>query len=163
MVDASGHAVRGCDGQCIRDIPLEPDPRPFAPRTASDAPDAGPRRARRARKTLTRWAKAHLGGSEHATAAAHVSERTLARAVGTTTGDTRNAGDGATGTPGLGGGLVTGALVHGVRLAVVLVEAGVNGVHDVRTDGGQEDLGELHGVSRALHRDGGESSRHVAC
>ena len=49
-----------------------------------------------------------LGGREHAAAAAHVTERTLARAVGTATGDAGNARHGAAGTPGLGGGLVTG-------------------------------------------------------
>ena len=57
---------------------------------------------------------------------------------------------------------MTGELVHGVGLAVVLVQAGVHGVDDVRTDRGQEDLGELNGGSGALHRDGGESSRHIA-
>jgi len=40
-----------------------------------------------------------LGGSEHATTSTHVTESTLARAVSTTTADTRNTGYGTSGTP----------------------------------------------------------------
>lgn len=43
-----------------------------------------------------------LGGGEHTTATAHVTEGTLARALGTTTTDTGDTGDGTTGTPRLG-------------------------------------------------------------
>jgi hypothetical protein len=55
--------------------------------------------------------------------------------VSTTTGDTRNTGDGTTGTPGLGRSLVTSLLGDSVGLAAVLVHAGVNGVDNVRADG----------------------------
>ena len=48
-----------------------------------------------------------LGGSEHVTSAAHVTESTLAGSVGTTSADTGNTCDGTTGTPGFGTGLVT--------------------------------------------------------
>ena len=62
-----------------------------------------------------------LGRREHAAAAAHVAEGALARAVRTATGDAGNTRHGAAGTPGLGGGLVTGLVEHGVRLAVVFL------------------------------------------
>ena len=48
-----------------------------------------------------------LGGGEHVTATAHVSESTLTGAVSTTTPDAWNTGNGTTSTPGLGTGLVT--------------------------------------------------------
>lgn len=76
-----------------------------------------------------------LGGSEHATGAAHVTEGGLTGAVSTTTGDTGDTGDGTTGTPGLGRGLVTSLLGDGVGLATVLVHASVDRVDNVRADG----------------------------
>ena len=39
-----------------------------------------------------------LGGGEHATLTAHVSEGSLSGTVGSSTGDTGNTGDGTTGT-----------------------------------------------------------------
>jgi hypothetical protein len=54
-----------------------------------------------------------LGRSEHATGAAHVTESSLTSTVSTTTRDTRNTGDGTTGTPRLGRGLVTSLLGAG--------------------------------------------------
>ena len=118
----------------------------------------------RARAAMARCrVGAHLRGREHAAAAAHVTESTLARAVGTTTGDARDARDGAAGAPGLGRGLVAGHLRDGVRLAVVLVQAGVHRVDDVRADGRQEHLGEGDGTA-ALDGHGGKGSGgHLRC
>lgn len=61
-----------------------------------------------------------LGGSEHSTASAHVSESSLTGSLGTTTTDTGDTGDGSTGTPGLSRGLVTSVLGNGVGLSSVL-------------------------------------------
>ena len=58
-----------------------------------------------------------LGRSEHATTATHVSEGSLTSTMGTTIGDMGDKGHGAFGTPGLGEGLVSGLLGHGVGLA----------------------------------------------
>ena len=49
-------------------------------------------------------------------AAAHVAERALAGAVRATAGNTGDTRHGATSAPGLGSGLVTRLLEHGVRL-----------------------------------------------
>lgn len=51
-----------------------------------------------------------LGGSEHATRAAHVTERSLTSTVSSSTRDTGNTGDGTTSTPGLSRGLMTSLL-----------------------------------------------------
>jgi hypothetical protein len=85
-----------------------------------------------------------LGGSEHATGSAHVTEGGLTGTGGTTTRNTGDTGDGATGTPRVGGVLVTGNLGDSVSLTGVLVHAGVHEVNDVRTDGSQEDGGHDH-------------------
>lgn len=61
-----------------------------------------------------------LGGSEHSTTSAHVTESGLARSLGTTTANTGDTGNGTTGTPRLGRGLVTGVLSNGVSLSTVL-------------------------------------------
>jgi len=111
---------------------------------------------------MTRWC-AYLGGREHAAAAAHVTEGTLTGAVGTTTGDARNTRHGATGTPRLGGGLVTGLGEDSVRLAVVLVEACErSGSHVVQTTGQRAgDCWLAHATARAnlgfLNRSGGHA------
>ncbi len=60
--------------------------------------------------------RTYLGRREHATTAAHVTERPLARAVGTTARNARDSRHRATGSPRFRRGLVTGAVVHGVRL-----------------------------------------------
>lgn len=86
-----------------------------------------------------------LGGSEHATGAALVTESSLTSTVSTATRDTRDTSDSATwaisfnspsnfnffsfphtGTPGLSGGLFTSLLAHGIRLSLVLRHTGVN-------------------------------------
>ena len=86
-----------------------------------------------------------LGGSKHAAATAHVSEGALAGAVGTTAGDSRDTRDGAAGAPGLGGGLVAGALADGVGLAAVARNVGVDEIDDVRPNGGFHDVGKRNG------------------
>jgi hypothetical protein len=83
-----------------------------------------------------------LGGGEHATSSAHVTEGTLACPVGTTTrhaGDTR---DGATSTPRLGRRLHTGTAGHGVSLAAVLGEGRVDLLNHIGADGRDEHRGE---------------------
>ena len=79
---------------------------------------------------------------EHATTTAHVTEGGLAGAMGTTTTNTRDTGDSATGTQGHGRGLLAGVDVGGVRLAGVLVHIGVDKVDDVGADGRLEDSRE---------------------
>lgn len=64
-----------------------------------------------------------LGGREHATATAHVTERSLAGAVSSSTSNTGDTCDGTTSTPGLSTSLVTSLLAHGVRLPLVLGDA----------------------------------------
>ena len=83
----------------------------------------------------------NLGGSEHSATATHVSEGTLASAVGTASGDTGDTGHRASGTPGLGGGLVSGALGHSVGLAFIVGDLGVDEVDDVGSDRGLHDIG----------------------
>ena len=61
-----------------------------------------------------------LGGSEHSTTSAHVTESGLTGSLGTTTADTGDTGDGTTGTPRLGRGLVTSVLSDSVSLTPVL-------------------------------------------
>jgi len=80
-----------------------------------------------------------LGGGEHVTSAAHVTESTLAGPVGTATADTGNTGYGTTGTPRLGAGLVAGIPVDAVGLPMVLGDLMVDERDDVWTNGGLED------------------------
>jgi len=61
-----------------------------------------------------------LGGSEHSTTSAHVTESGLTGSLGSSTTDTGDTGDGTTGTPRLGRGLVTSVLSDGVSLTPVL-------------------------------------------
>jgi len=75
-----------------------------------------------------------LGGSEHTTATAHVTEGTLSSAVRSTTGNTGNTGHGATGTPALYRGLMTSSLRDSVGLAVVLGDVGVYKVYHIGAD-----------------------------
>jgi len=51
-----------------------------------------------------------LGGSEHTTGTALITEGSLAGTVGSSTRDTRNTGNGTTSSPGLGGSLMTSLL-----------------------------------------------------
>lgn len=93
-----------------------------------------------------------LGGGEHATTTAHVTESGLAGTVGTASGDTGDTGNSATGTPGLGRGLVTSLLGDGVGLASVLVHVLVNELDNIRADGGLEDSGQNLGANGLLAR-----------
>jgi len=86
-----------------------------------------------------------LGRGKHAASTAHVAEGSLPGAVGSSTGHTRDTGDGATGSPGLSGGLVAGAAADGVGLAAVLGDVGVDEVDDVGADGGLHDVGDGDG------------------
>ena len=87
-----------------------------------------------------------LGRSKHATATAHVPESSLTGTVGTPTRDTGDMGHGTTGTPGLGRGLVSGLLRHGIGLALVVGDLGVDEVDDVGTNGGFHDIGQSDSV-----------------
>jgi len=85
-----------------------------------------------------------LGGGEHATLTAHVSEGSLSGTVGSSTGDTGNTGDGTTGTPGLSAVLVASSLGDGVSLAPVLGHVGVDKLDNVGADRGLENPGDAH-------------------
>ena len=87
-----------------------------------------------------------LGRSKHVTATAHVLESSLTGTVGTTAGDIGDMGHGATSTPGLGRGLVSGLLRHGIGLALVVGDLGVDEVDDVGTNGGFHDIGQSDSV-----------------
>ncbi|KAH3673894.1 hypothetical protein OGATHE_001874 [Ogataea polymorpha] len=75
-----------------------------------------------------------LGWSEHTTASAHVTESSLAGSVGSATANSWDSGNGSTGTPGLGRGLVTSVLSDGVSLSLVLVDSGEDGVDNIWSD-----------------------------
>jgi len=96
-----------------------------------------------------------LRGREHTSTTAHVTEGSLTTAVGTSSSNTGNTRHGTTSTPGLGRGLCSGITRHGMRLTSILRQVRVNSVHNINTDGGLEDGGQLnrgHGLSAcALH------------
>mmetsp|Transcript_7047 Transcript_7047/g.15377 ORF Transcript_7047/g.15377 Transcript_7047/m.15377 type:complete len:172 (+) Transcript_7047:412-927(+) len=94
-----------------------------------------------------------LGGVEHTSTAAHVSEGTLSGAGRTTAADAGDTGDGTAGTPGAGGHLLTGADGDGVGLTVVLVHVGMNELNDVGTEGSRHDGGE-GGLTRLVAGEG---------
>jgi len=85
---------------------------------------------------------------EHAASAAHVAEGALARAVGAAAANARNAGDGATGAPRLGRGLLTGQFVDGSRLARVFHHFVVDKTDDVRPDRSLENGRQMNAFSR---------------
>lgn len=80
-----------------------------------------------------------LGWSEHTTTTTHVTESSLTGTVGTTTTDSWDSGNSSTGTPGFGGGLVTGLLGDGVCLSLVLVDSDKDRVDQVWSDWSRED------------------------
>lgn len=103
-----------------------------------------------------------LGGGEHTTLTAHVTESGLTGTVGTTTGDTGNPGDSTTGTPRFGRVLMTSLHVYSVRLTVVLRHVCVSSVDEIWTDGRDEHSGhrllaDLSGIR------GGENGNKRAC
>lgn len=83
-----------------------------------------------------------LGRGEHTTTSAHVTEGGLTGTVGSTSRNTRNTGDGATGTPRLSRGLVTSTNGNSVSLTAVLVDVGVDELNHIGSDGGGEYGGE---------------------
>jgi hypothetical protein len=93
-----------------------------------------------------------LGGREHASATAHVAEGSLPGAVGPAAADARDTGDGASGSPGLGRGLVAGLGGDGVGLALVAGDELVGELDDVGADRRAEDV---------RHRDAGGVRGHV--
>ena len=94
-----------------------------------------------------------LGRREHATATAHVTKGSLARAVGSSSSNTGNTGNGTTSTPGLGTRLVACILSDGISLAVVLGDALVDLLDDIKPDGGGQNRREGEG-GRGLPSDG---------
>lgn len=82
------------------------------------------------------------GRVEHPSTSAHVTERSLAGSVGSGSSHSGNSGHRSSGTPGLGVVQHTRLLVDGVRLSSVLVQVVEHEVHDVTSDGGQEDVGD---------------------
>lgn len=69
-----------------------------------------------------------------------------------------------TSSPGLGRGLVTGLLAHGIGLALVLGDSLVHLLDDIRTDGGGEDgregVGGLSGLAIGTQDRDGRSGCH---
>jgi len=79
-----------------------------------------------------------LEWSEHPTTSAHVTESGLAGSVGSATSHSWNTGNGSTGSPGLGRGLLARDLLDTGGLSRVLSEVGVHEVDKVRSDWGLE-------------------------
>jgi len=94
-----------------------------------------------------------LGGREHASATAHVTEGSLASAVGSAAGNTGDTGHRTPRSPGLRGGLVTGAARHRVGLAAVAGQELVDEADDIGADRRAEDVRQ---------RDAGGVRRHIA-
>lgn len=104
-----------------------------------------------------------LGGGEHTTTTAHVTEGSLSGTVGTTTRDTGDTGNGPSGTPGLGGGLVTSLDGHSVGLAAVLGHGGVDLVDNIRADGSLEDGRQGDGTDGAVSGLGQDRDEGASC
>lgn len=79
-----------------------------------------------------------LGGREHTTLAAHVTESTLSSAASTRTTNTRDTSDGTSSTPRHGRSLLTSVLVNSVGLTRVLADVGVDELNHILTDGSSE-------------------------
>jgi len=63
--------------------------------------------------------------------------------VSTTSGHTRDTGDGTSGTPGLGAGLVTNTAAYGVGDTSILGDVGVHELHDIISRAEEKTLGRL--------------------
>lgn len=83
-----------------------------------------------------------LGGGEHSSSSAHVTESSLAGSVGTTTRDTRNTSNSSTSSPRFSRCLMTSVLGDSVRLTLVLVHVLEDILNNVRSDGSGEDGGK---------------------
>ena len=104
-----------------------------------------------------------LKGSEHTGLSAHVTEGSLTSTGSTGTRNSRNTGDGSTGTPRLGGVLTTSLVEDGVTLSSVLGEHRVNEVDEIVSDGDGKDIGHgsgLGGSTRGVPDGDGRSSGH---
>lgn len=80
-----------------------------------------------------------LGGREHTSSTAHVTESSLSGTVGSSSGNTWNTSDGTTSTPGLSRSLVTSFGGDSVGLSSVLGNVSVNVLNNVETDGSAQD------------------------
>lgn len=99
-----------------------------------------------------------LGGGEHTSSTAHVTESSLSGAVGSSSRNTGNTSDGTTSTPGLSRGLVTCFSGDSVGLSSVLGDISVNVLNDIETDGGAQDswetgLGHRLAIGSRVDRD----------
>ena len=83
-----------------------------------------------------------LGGSEHASSTAHVSESSLSGTGGSSSTDTRDTGNSTSSSPRGGTSCLSGHDRDGVGLTLVLVHVGVNKLNNVGTKGSLEDSGE---------------------
>jgi len=91
-----------------------------------------------------------LGGSEHASTAAHVTVGCLAGTVGSTTTDTGDTSNGTSSTPGLSRSLVTCWFADAVRLPGVLCDVVVDEGDDVGSHRGLEHRGKADGGTGRL-------------
>ena len=82
----------------------------------------------------------HLGRGKQAYATTHVSDCSLADAMGSATGNTGDTRDGTTNFPRLSEDLVVGTTVDGVGLSTILGDVGVYEVDNVWADGGFHDV-----------------------
>ena len=98
-----------------------------------------------------------LGGCEHASSTAHVSESSLSGSGGTSTSDTRDTGNGTSSTPRGGRNLLSSADGDGISLTLVLVHVGVNKLNNVRTERGRHDSGE-GSLSRLVSGEGEDAN-----
>lgn len=99
-----------------------------------------------------------LGGGEHTSSTAHVTESSLSGAVGSSSRNTWNTSDGTTSTPGLSRSLVTCFSGDSVGLSSVLGDISVNVLNDIETDGGAQDswetgLGHRLAIGSRVDRD----------
>jgi len=90
-----------------------------------------------------------LGGGEHTTTTAHVTE-----GGGSAASNTGNTGDGATSVPRLSRVVHARETVDSVGLTGVLGHVGVDELNNVRADGGGEDGGERRGSHDDILRGG---------
>ena len=89
-------------------------------------------------------ASPYLDGCKHASLSTHVTEGGLPTPMGTTTSDSGDTGNCTSSTPGGSAVAHTGIRVNGVGLPPVLGDVGVNEMHDIGSNWGEEDSGEGH-------------------
>merc|ERR1740138_328083 len=109
----------------------------------------------------------NLRGVEHAAATGLIAEGGLASAVGASARRARNTSNSAASAPRLRSGVVADLVLHGVGLAVILGDIGVDVADEVRTEGtgqghGHRHRARLHGrVVELVDGHNGSSSRHL--